>query len=764
VAYLSRKLLFIVNESEFFLSHRLPIALAAKDHGFEIHVATPSDPINELKIKNYGFIFHQLNFKRHGINPIADLFFIKSIYDLLNKISPDIVHLITIKPALYGAIAAKFARISNVVVAITGMGYVFSSNKLSAKFLKLIVRKIYKYSLSSKYLKVIFQNNFDRDYFLNLGIINEDQSVLIRGSGVSLQEYCPDSEKSFVSAKPVILLASRMLWDKGVGVYVDAARLLKEQGFSYEFILAGAVDAGNPGAISRIQLEKWKKLGYVNWIGKCDDIPNLMKRVDVVCLPTVYGEGVPKVLIEAAATGLPIIASDSPGCSDIVIDSENGFLIDPRSSAKLAEAIVNLAKNPSLRASMGKRSREIAEKNFSVEMVISKTLAIYDEMLRHQKKQKIKSIAIIGSQAFSLINFRGHLISSLVKSGLRVYCFAPDFSREYWIKLKQMGAIPVNYSLQRVGINPLRDIVDIYKLVVQLRNLRVDATLTYFIKPVIYGTLAAYLAGIKNRFAIIEGLGYLFTQTHARFKVIFWAVRKITKYMFFLSLKIISKIVVLNLDDKNDLKNMGLNKSTETLVLSGIGVDLNVFKKSQPRCQPVTFILVARMLREKGIFDYIGAAEMISKKYKNTRFILVGGTDLNPGSLSEAQLIKWRNDGIVEWYGHVENVCDYLTQSSVFVLPSYREGYPRSTQEAMAVGRAIITTDVPGCRDTVIDGINGFLIPPLNKLALANAMEKFILNPQLIISMGEASYSRAVHEFNVENVNKKLINFLMDAC
>lgn len=758
----NRKLLYIVNESDFFLSHRLPIALAAKNSGFEVHVATPNDPVNELKIKDLGFIFHALNFQRHGINPIADLICIKDIYVILKKISPDILHLVTIKPALYGAIAAKLAGIHNVVVAITGMGYVFSSNKFSAKILKFLVRIIYRFSLSNKSIRVIFQNNYDKNYFLKLGVINKSQAILIRGSGVNMNEYFPEFNKSSISAKPVILLASRMLWDKGIGVYVNAAKLLHEQGVSCEFILAGGVDQGNPAGIKRSQLEAWAKLGYVNWIGKSNDMPTLLKQVDIVCLPTIYGEGVPKVLIEAAASGLPIITSNAPGCNDIVHDGVNGILINPRSSVKLAEAIITLINNPSLCIQMGKKSREIAEQDFAIEIVVSKTLKIYDEMLGHENKQEIKSIAIIGSQAFSLINFRGHLISSMVQSGIKVYCFAPDFSKKTCIKLEEIGGIPVNYSLQRTGINPFIDLFDIYKLTIQLYQLNVDACLTYFIKPVIYGTLAAYIAGIKNRFAIIEGLGYIFTESKAVSNFGFLIVKKITRIMFFLTLKLISKIIVLNLDDKNDLENMGLSKSTSNLVLSGIGVDFSLYKKSQPISEPVTFILVARMLREKGIHEFVEAAKIIKKKYINTKFILVGGTDLNPGTLDENQLCKWGQSGIVEWHGHVENVQDYLSKSSVFVLPSYREGFPRSTQEAMAVGRAIITTDVPGCRDTVRDQINGFLIPPKNVKELANAMEKFILNPKLIVSMGEASYLRAANDFDVKKINKKIINFLIN--
>jgi len=374
----------------------------------------------------------------------------------------------------------------------------------------------------------------------------------------------------------------------------------------------------------------------------------------------------------------------------------------------------------------------------------------------------MKSIAIISVQAFSLINFRGTLIKALVESGVRVYALAPDYNDSLMRQIKILGAEPVSINTSRTGMNPVRDTFDMLKLVFVLRKLQPDVTLGYFIKPVIFGTLAAWLAGVPRRVAMIEGLGYVFTDTGE----IESRKRRLLKigvsWLYQLALFRAHKVIFLNKDDTNEFVNTGLVDENKVSCLGGIGVDLGEWSATLPCTEPITFLLAARLLREKGIVQYARAARLVKTQYPKVRFILLGALDSNPGGLQESDVKKWVDEGLLEWPGHVP-VKPWMEKASVYVLPSYyREGVPRSTQEAMAMGRAVITTDTPGCRETVINGVNGFLIPVRDVKELAASMLYFIESPELIKSMGKESRRLAEELFNVHNINIKLLELIRD--
>lgn len=366
--------------------------------------------------------------------------------------------------------------------------------------------------------------------------------------------------------------------------------------------------------------------------------------------------------------------------------------------------------------------------------------------------QRIRTIALISSQAFALINFRGPLILALTNHNVRVYALAPDFDDELRAAIVDLGAVPIDYSLARAGLSPVRDFLDTFKLALLLRKLGIDAVLTSFIKPVIYGTFAAWLVGVPLRFAMIEGLGYVFTPPAGREPIKRKILRGLVSLLYKCALKHAHKVFLLNDDDISELVGRGFVQPGYVVKLGGIGVDLEEWLPVPSVSQPATFLLAARLLREKGVVEYAKAASIVKTKYPNTRFILLGGLDQNPGSLRETEVAAWVTQGLLEWPGHVP-VKHWLAQASVFVLPSYREGVPRSTQEAMAMGRAVITTLVPGCRETVVDGQNGFLVPVRDPIALAEAMMRFIRQPDLIEAMGKASRALAVERFDVHKVN-----------
>lgn len=374
-------------------------------------------------------------------------------------------------------------------------------------------------------------------------------------------------------------------------------------------------------------------------------------------------------------------------------------------------------------------------------------------------KNRDLTIALISSHAPSLDYFRGPLISALRDRGFRVLALAPNYDAPVRAAVEKWGGVPIDCAISRTGMNPLRDIFNAWKLSRQLRRLAPDVTLGYFIKPVIFGTLAAWWAGIPARFAMVEGLGFVFTSTSGTLPFKRRVLKRVVTELYRVAFSRARRVFFLNPDDISELVAARLLSVEKAFCLGGIGVDLGAWHVTPPITEPITFLLVARLLREKGIAEYAAAARIVKKQYPRARFVLLGAVDDNPGAITTADVNGWVAEGLLEWHGHVA-VRPWLAQTSVYVLPSYREGVPVSTQEALAMGRPVITTDVPGCRETVIDGINGFLVPARDAEALARKMFVFLEQPELIPLMGRASRELAEERFDVHKINQRLIGIL----
>lgn len=370
------------------------------------------------------------------------------------------------------------------------------------------------------------------------------------------------------------------------------------------------------------------------------------------------------------------------------------------------------------------------------------------------------TIALIAHHGGSLLNFRGDWIRDLRAGGARVLCLAPDYTDEDRAAVRRLGAEPVDYCLQRTGMNPLRDLRDAWALVGLLRDLKPDVTFAFSTKPVIYGTLAAWAARVPRRLAMIEGVGFVFTDSDRPLPWKRRCLRQGVAMLYRLALSRAHRVIFLNPDDRDDFVSRGLAPIARSVVLGGIGVDLDAWALAPPVRDPITFLLVARLLREKGIVEYAAAARAVRSRYPATRFLLLGGLDSNPGGLGRADVQAWVDEDILEWPGHVD-VRPWMAQASVFVLPSWREGVPRSTQEAMAMGRPVITTDAPGCRETVEDGVNGRRVPVRDVDALVQAMIGFIQDPDSIAAMGAASRRLAQERFDVRRINARLTGWVL---
>lgn len=368
-------------------------------------------------------------------------------------------------------------------------------------------------------------------------------------------------------------------------------------------------------------------------------------------------------------------------------------------------------------------------------------------------------IVLLGNCASSIVNFRGPLLSALRSAGCSVTACAPALGEAADItdRLERDGIDAVDVPLSRTGLNPLADLKLLFDLVRLFRRKRPDVVLGYTIKPVIYGTLAAWLAGVPRRFALVTGLGYAFTGDAKGKRG--W-VQRMARFLYRSALARANGVIFQNPDDAALFSDLGLlRKGVPVHLVNGSGVDLNHYRP-QPRPEgnggPV-FLLVARLLTTKGIREYAAAAAGIRSERPDARFLLVGGRDVNPDAISTAELDRWTADGTLEWLGELDDVRPALGDCDVFVLPSYREGTPRSVLEAMATGRAIITTDAPGCRETVIEGENGFLVPVGDAGALESAMRRFIDDPALAVRMGQRSLEIVRSKYDVRLVNEAML-------
>lgn len=373
----------------------------------------------------------------------------------------------------------------------------------------------------------------------------------------------------------------------------------------------------------------------------------------------------------------------------------------------------------------------------------------------------MKVVLISQNASPGIVIFRKNLVVELLKSGCQVYCFAIDYDDRSRGLVEGWGAVPVDYSFSRTGLNPFRDLKDTWTLFQKIKKLKPDLVFSFFAKPVIFGSLASKLARVPKRIGMIEGLGFSFTEQPVPLSIKTRLIRWAQVQLYRVAIPFLDEIIFLNSDDPVDLIVKYGIKAKKVSVLGGIGLDLNEYCYVKPKSDVVRFIFVGRLLVEKGVYQYIDAAKMVKHKYPEVEFVMLGGLDEgNPGGVRRYELEKLSIDNVIICPGHVENVPKWIANSSVFVLPSYREGVPRSTQEAMAIGRAVITTDAPGCRETVVNGVNGFIVPKWDTDALAEAMIKFVENPDLISRMGMESFRLAQEKFDVEVVNKKLMGLL----
>lgn len=366
-------------------------------------------------------------------------------------------------------------------------------------------------------------------------------------------------------------------------------------------------------------------------------------------------------------------------------------------------------------------------------------------------------IAVLGGFAPSLTNFRGPMIKAMVDAGHEVIGLAPEVDEAVIARLASFGVAFRPVPLGRTGLNPMQDLKSIRALTEIFREVKPDLVLSYTIKPVIYGSIAAARAGVPHRHAMITGLGSTL-QGHG-FKM--RCISTLTKWLYRRGLAKNQGVFFQNPDDRAFFERNGLlPKSAKVTIINGSGVDLAHYAPAPLPEGPPTFLLVARLTREKGLLEYVEAARILKARFPEARFQVLGGLDSNPTGVSQKQVEAWAQEGLIEPLGLTKDVRPFIASAHVIVLPSYGEGTPRSVLEGMAMGRAIVTTLAPGCRETVVEGMNGFLVPTQDAPALAAAMAKFLEQPSLLRTMGAASLAQAEAKYDVHKVNAVILGAL----
>lgn len=370
------KLMFFVTEDWYFVSHRLALAKAAIAAGFDVALITRTGS-HEKEIRDAGIRLYPFEIDRSGLNPLREITTLHKLYRIYKIEKPDIVHHVALKPVIYGSLIAKLVQTKGVVNALTGLGSVFSSNAPLSRLLRPLVLGMFKVALSGKNQRLILQNHDDADLFAKKKIVEPGLIRLIRGSGVNTGAFCAIDEPP--SLPPLVVLPARMLRDKGICEFVEAARMLHKKNVKARFVLVGKPDKQNPSSISPEQLAKWHEEKVVEYWGWHADMAAIFQDAHIACLPS-YREGLPKSLLEAAACERPIVATDVPGCREIVIDGKNGWLVPKGDAAALAAALEDAITNPDKRKAYGKAGRELVLSSMSEEKVISETLSVYREL------------------------------------------------------------------------------------------------------------------------------------------------------------------------------------------------------------------------------------------------------------------------------------------------------------------------------------------------------------------------------------------------
>lgn len=722
---------------------------------FDVHIVTSPGPQWGL-IQKEGVPIHEVAMQR-GISPLSDLVSLWRMVRLILKIRPTIIHSYTPKAGLVSMLAAWMCRVPVRVHTFTGLiwptthGFkrlilVVVDRLLCACATQVVpegagvLHDIKVGRITGKPLSIIGHGNIagvDVDYF-------STRAPSVKDAALQLRAIHGIHENSFV-----FVFVGRLNRDKGLDELLSAFQKLPA---NCRLLVAGNEDLSAP--ISKSATQTLMTHPRIHWLGFLEDIRPCLLVANVLVLPS-YREGFPNVVLQAGAMERPVIATDISGCNEAITPGLNGWLVPVKDANTLEFAMREAVKSPELvLASMGNSARERIVARFERTAHWDRMLDFYRSQLRSLPVEAPETLLLIASFAESILNFRKDLLISIQTKGLEVHIAAPGIlvNRQLRDKMTEYGWTLHPIQLQRSNLNPLLNLRSAWSVLSLVRKVRPDYVLAYTIKPVIYGMFASWLVRIPKRYALLTGLGYVFVHLSDR-KVLSFFIRK--AYSFVMGKT--NKVFFQNPDDQALFRSLGLlPPSTPSCVVNGSGVDVADFAVAPVPPEP-HFLLIARLLGDKGVREYAQAAQRTRALYPQARFSLVGWLDENPDAIAQSELDSWVQAGTLDFLGRLSDVRPAIAACSVYVLPSYREGTPRTVLEAMAMGRAVITTDAPGCRETVVDGDNGFLVPVQSVDALAEAMARFITDPTLATRMGQRGRQLAEDKYDVHKVNAVML-------
>lgn len=692
-----------------------------------------------------------------GISPLRDLVSTWRMVRLLCRVRPDMVHSYTPKAGLVCMVAAWVCRVPVRVHTFTGLVWptaqgwrqklLMAVDRLLCACATHIVpeglgvqRDLEAGRITTKQLRIIGHGNIagvDVGYFCPL------TPGLAQAAGNLRQQYDLQGNDF------VYVFVGRLNRDKGLLELLEAFQKLPEH---CRLLLVGALDRSAP--VSEQLLHTLEHHPRVRWLGFQHDIRPALLAADVLVLPS-YREGFPNVILQAGAMARPAVATDISGCNEIITPGLNGWLVPPRDAMALAQAMRQALETPvEALHTMGQAARARIVKRFERQAHWGRMVAFYHSLSNAtMPKRTGPKLLLIAGLAESILNFRGDLLRSCQAAGAEVHVAAPVLDPCMQQEMASLGWRVHDIPLQRTGTNLVSDFLTVWALYRLMRKVRPEYVLTYTIKPVVYGSVAAWLARVPFRFAMITGLGYTFMGNAER-RILAGLVQRMYRF----ALCRVRKVFFQNPDDETLFRQLNLLEPYSlSRVINGSGVNLTQFSMTPLPQESTTFLLIGRLLGDKGVREFVLAAQQVKALHPTARFTLVGWIDENPDAIEQAELDAWLKQGTLHYLGRIKDVRPALAACSVYVLPSYREGTPRTVLEAMAMGRPIITTDAPGCRETVFDGENGFLVPVKSVDALVVAMERFIKEPDLAARMGKRSREIAEDKYDVHKVNAVMI-------
>ncbi len=751
VATVPQTLATILRDQPRFLSHYFDVQLATSEDAYFNDVISEGVPVHVVKMVR-------------RISVLKDLISLWDMYRLLRRIRPDIVHSYTPKAGLVSILAAFLTRVPVRVHTFTGLLWPTASG--FRKKLLMAMDRLLCFCATH----VVPEGLGVQDDLIYGAITHKHLQVIGYGNiaGVDVAHYCRDADGVGLSSS---ILREELCIQASQFVYIYVGRICRDKGLAElmsafaalpdhcRLLIVGDFDTSDP--VSVATKHAFQNDRRVHLLGFQRDIRPALGLANVLVLPS-YREGFPNILLQAGAMSLPAIVTDISGCNEVIEPGFNGWLVPPADAMSLHNAMRRVLDiDCDSLSEMGGSARARIVDRFDRYGYWTRLLHFYRALSSGRRAHSCTktSFVLVASQVSSIINFRSELVRALQGKGFEVHVVVPVAPSERLVlrRLYAMGLQVHCLPLRRLSFNPIVEISTFLALIRILSRIHPRALLSYTIKPVLYGSLAARVAGVPHVYSLITGRGSLFVSDSIH-RCHFFLVR----CLYYLSLAFSSKVFFQNPDDLAFFRKSGLLQFRKpTCLVNGSGVDTAHFDvRPLPDLAEqgeVRFLMIARFLRSKGVFEYIEAARLLQRAHPNARCAMLGWFDQSPDAIAEAELDGWLADGHIDFLGFIDDVRPVIAACNVFVMPSYCEGTPRVVLEAMSVGRAIITTDVPGCRETVVNGYNGFLVPARDAMALAQAMCRFIEQPGLQITMGACSRQIAVRKYDVHKVTATIL-------